>query len=124
MIWLYLAVGIIFLYFSAGFAYFPVFDQCVNRTRLQWLVKALFYFYSPPLGLMIIFSGIAETVLNNIERNPGPIWCWRLQKCLFWIIFGPLLIWMTSASFVGLGMLKILGISDQSEDAPDSEKAE
>ncbi len=119
MAWYWWVVVAVFTYFSLGFAYFPIFDQCVDRTRAQWLVVSLFYFFTPAVCLMFWVCVNAEKLMLNIERNPGSIGCVRLQKALFWMIFGLPLFWINTACWTGVAVLKILGVSERFDDSPD-----
>ncbi|MDP1719010.1 MAG: hypothetical protein Q8L24_01130 [bacterium] len=123
MAWYWWVAVAVFVYFSVGFAYFPILDQCIDRTRAQWLIKFLLYFFWPATVLTIVVPGIAEAVMANIERNPGTVRCQRLQKFLFWTAFGPSLLWIAAAVWVGRRALKILRVPERCDGSPDRHDA-
>lgn len=116
MAWHWWMLVAVFLYFSAGFAYFPIFDRCANRIRSQWLLKMFMRIFLPAAFAMLVAPGVVEVVLTNIERSPGTPACRRFQKCLFWIVFGLPLLWMSAVGLVGWGIAKALRILDKYED--------
>ncbi len=120
MAWYWWAPVMFLTYFSLGFAYFPIFEQCVDRTRAQRLVVLLGNFFMPATVVILWVGYTGQALMDNIERNPGSVGCRRLQKVLFWTVYGLPFIWIFSAYRLGRAVLKILRIPDRPDGLPGS----